>query len=552
MLSLSNLTEADVTQAELALVQMLQDEFPSMDLARGRVLRELLIRPAAMFHALNEANMDELRRSMSLYDISQNPALATDDIVTSVLSNLLLTRDTGAEATGQIRIIVTDQVVTPVDSGATFTANGLEFTATQSFVGVTAANNVINTGSRLITARNDGNYEFLIDVEAVATGTEYNVAAGTRFTTTATIPRLVDAIAAGDFSGGRATEDNATLAARAQSGLSPRVLSGRSHIEALLRENFADLSAVSIIGFADSEMLRDKHNLFEMSMGGKADIYARTALSPERVLVNVTATMTDVAVKTLTIALDRDVAAGVYDALAVYRAGATPFQLQGESEPTLLDSLAILSKVWSYNATQTGDEFVPDLETASEAAFTRYRTLVMQFTDGQSTLTAGQTATYQLYLLKMPEIADIQDFVNARDRRGPATDYLVRAPIPAICSVGIKIEARNTGEVDTDAVKNAVVNAVNALGFDVGHLPGSVVIDAAQGQLTSDAVLDLPLTLVATIYMPDGTTQNITGTDELRVPDNLSDPSVSARTVGFFLRTSNVDVSVSELQTPEV
>ena len=551
MLSIDDLTAHDVTQTEQLLVQMLQDEFPSMDLGRGRVLRELLIRPAAIFYALNGANMDELRRSMSLYNLSLNPALANDDIVDSVLSNLLLTRDVGANASGQIRVIVTSNVSTPVDAGAIFTANDLNFQVTRAFVGVTSINNVVNTGSRLITARADGNYEFLVDVEAVATGTSYNVSEGTRFITTCTIPRLVDLVSASDFTGGRATEDNAALAARATSGLSPRTLSGRDHIEALLWDNFT-LESLSIIGFGDNEMIRDKHNMFELSQGGKVDIYARTAATPARTLVNVTATMLDAASNKLTVSLGRDTLDGIYDVLAVYAAGVTPFQTGEQTEPTLLDSLEIVNKSWAYNVTQTEDEFVPDVETADEAAFTRYRTMVLQFIDPGSSLTNGETATYQVYLLGLPNIAEIQDFVNQRNRRGPAADYLVRAPVPAMCSVGIQIAARNVGEVNTDAIKNAVASRVNTLGFNVGHLPGSVIVDAAQGQIASDAVLELPLMLLAKLYLPDGTIRTVSGTDELRVPSNLGQAQVSARTVAWYLRTSDIDVSVREIATPEV
>lgn len=551
MLSIDNLSSTDVMQAEQLLVQMLQNEYPSMDLGRGRVLRELLIRPAAIFYTLNEFNMDELRRSMSLYNISRDPTLANDDIVDGVLSNLLLTRDTGAAASGQVRVVVTSNVSTPVDAGAIFTANGLNFRVTRAFVGVTSSNNVINTGSRLITPRTDGNYEFLVDVEASVTGTSSNISEGTRFTTTSTIPRLIDLVAAADFAGGRATEDNAALAMRAVSGLSPHTLSGRNHIEALLKDNFT-FESISIIGFGDAEMTRDKHNLFNISQGGKVDLWIRTAPTPLRTLINITATMLDAAAKKLTISINKSVLSGVYDILGVYAAGVKPFQTSEQDEPTLLDSLEITSKTWAYNVSQTGNEFVPDIETIEEAAFSCYRTMVLQFIDSNSSLKNGETATYQLYLLSMPRIESIQNFVNQRDRRNPATDYLVRAPIPALCSVGIRIEARNIGEVDADAIANAIASRINALGFDIGHLPGSVIIDAAQGQLAADAVIDLPLTLLAKLYLPDGTTRIITGTDELRVPNNIYQPQVSARTVAWYLRTSDIDVSIKEIETPEI
>ncbi len=551
MATISDLDASEISQAELLLVQLLQDEYPSMDLSRGRVLRDLVIKPAAIFAVLNEDNMDRLRRSNSILEISQDPTLATDDIVDNTMSNLLLTRDDGAAASGQVRIIITDNVTTAVDSETVFTAAGLEFKATRAFTGVTSAANVVTTSSRLITSRSDGNFEFLVDIEAVLVGTEYNVSEGTRFTVAPTISGLVDVVSAGDFSGGRASEDNAALAAKAQLGLSPKVLSGRSHIEALLLEEFSGLADISIIGFADAEMTRDAHNLFGMSHGGKADIYARTASVPEKALISVTAIMLDSITKTLTVTLPRDTMAGAYDVLAVYRAGVTPFQLNTETEPSLVDSLTISSKSWGYNVTATGDEFVPDITTQQEAAYTRYRTIVLNFLDPASTLADGATATYQIYLLQMPDIADMQDFVNARDRRSPGADYLVRAPVGAVCSVGISVEARSVAEIDTDAIKNAIANRANGLGFSVGHLPASVVIDAAQGQLPADAVLNLPINMLAKLYLPDGTTTIITGTDELRVPV-LSDVTVTARTVAFFLRASNIDVGVTELSTPGV
>ena len=148
MTDLADLSASEVQQAELTLVQMLQDLYPSMDLSRGRVFRELVIRPAAMFHILNNTQMEELRKSSSLLEISQNPSLATDDIVDNALSNLLLTRDTGAAASGQLRIIITSPVVTAIDSDMTFTANGLQFNATRAFVGVTSSANLVNSSQR--------------------------------------------------------------------------------------------------------------------------------------------------------------------------------------------------------------------------------------------------------------------------------------------------------------------------------------------------------------------------------------------------------------------
>lgn len=549
MLSISDLDPTQIEQAEEQLVQMLMDEYPSMDLSRGRVLRDLVIRSAAIMTVQNQMDMDSLRRSFSLQQIASDPSLANDDIVDGVLSNLLLSRDVGAEAVGQIRVILSLKAMTPIDAGAVFEASGLQFTTLRAFTGVTASTNVVNTESRLITSRSDGLFEFLIDVEAAAAGTQYNVAAGTRFTTTTTIPRLVDLVAAVDFSGGRVAEDNAALVARAQNGLSPRVLSGRSHIEALLRSQFPAIQGLSIIGFGDPEMRRDAHNLFQTGAGGKVDIYVRSDSAPSRNILAVTATRVTEDGQ-FSASIGRDAAAGVYDIVGVYQKDVTPYQADGESEPSLIDSLPIVTKAWSFDPS-SDDEFVPDMRSAAEAAFTRYRTLVLTFTDSSSDVAVGGTAEYQVYALQMPQIAEIQDFVNERSRRGPAADYLVRAPVPALCALGIRIYARNVDEIDADAVKQAVATRVNALNFSIGYLPASVVIDAVQGSIAQDAVIDLPISMLATLYLPDGTTRIITASDELTVPD-VGDPLVSSRTVGFFVRIGDIDVNVLQMTTPEV
>lgn len=549
MLAIKDLNSSAVEQAEATLVQFIRDELPSADLTKGRVLYDLLIRPAALFHALNGADMDRLRRSMSIQQISQNPTLANDDIVDGVLSNLMLTRNAGAPAAGQVRIVITSRVTTPIDSDLILTANSNNYTPTRAFVGVTSQTGLVNTGSRLIVERADGLFEFIIDVEAVNPGSAANIAEGTRFTASRTINRLVDISAASDFSGGRATESNAALAARAQQGLSPRTLSGRSHIEALLRSQFPEIEALSIIGFGDVEMRRDAHNLLGVSSGGKVDIYARTALTPQRVIIELEASMTDAAEKTFSVTIGRDTAAGVYAVLGIYREDDSPFTLD-DSEPSMIDSLEIVSVAWATNLTMDAGGFVPDIETDEEASFTRYRQAVVTFKDLDSTLLVGEKAIYQFYLLKMPSIAALQDFVNDRGRRGPASDYLVKAPVPALCSVGVRVLTRNTEEVDTSAILNAIVNRVNQLGFSVGKLPGSVIIDAAQGQLPKDAILDLPLNMFATLHLPDGSKIRLSGTDELSVPDT-GFASVSSRTVGWFLRTTDVDISVEELTTPE-
>ena len=540
-LQLTDLPTGAIDQAEAVLLEMLKTEYPSMDLAPGRVLRDLLLRPAAMMYALNAANMDNLRKSMSILDIANDPSLADPAIVDSVLSNLMITRNEGGIATGSLTIILTSKVMTPISISTVFTSNGLTFTPTQAFTGVTTSAALTNASSRLISTRSDGYYEFTIDITATAAGSSYNLAAGSRFTTTGSINGMVDLVAQSDMTGGSDVETNSELVIKAQNGLSAHVLSGRAHVEALLKENFSTIQQCSITGFGDAEMERDRHNLFGVSYGGKADIWLQTATRPQQQVVNVTATMTDAAAKTFTATLTRDQFAGGYAVLAMYRYNASPFVLTGESTPTFLDSLPIVSQVKTLDISSTG-EFVPSLFDVSEGSFSRYCAVTVTFTDTASTLSVGQTATYSAYVLYMPDIAAVQTFVNSRARRGPASDYLVRGAIPVMVSVGLKVVSESATTVDTNSIKSAIANAVNGMTFSVGKLPSSVIIDAAHSQLATGQYVKMPISLVGKAYLPDDTTKTIQGINELVLTDD--DPAVSANTVRYFTSAYDINVAV--------
>ena len=99
--TIDTLDQATVQANEDFLVNFLASEFPNLDLTTGRVLRELLIRPAAIFYTLNNVNITNLQNSMSMLTVSQNPDLATPEVVAAILSNYRLTPSQGTTASGQ-------------------------------------------------------------------------------------------------------------------------------------------------------------------------------------------------------------------------------------------------------------------------------------------------------------------------------------------------------------------------------------------------------------------------------------------------------------------
>lgn len=547
-LSINDLDPTQVAAAETYLASFLQEEYPSMDLTPGRVLRELLIRPAALFHVLNQTNMDRLRQSMSMLAIEADPTLADADTVDAVLSNYRITRQAGTAASGYVSLIISDLLTTAVPAGTVFTSNGLNYVTQQAYIGVTSAAAVVTEQERLITRRTDGYYSFTVPVTAEAAGDQYNAKLGARFTLAPTVSGLIDAVAAADFSPGVAEETNAELVQRFKEALSPQTMAGRIHIQSLLRTPVPNFLDLSIIGFGDTEMLRDRHNIFEVSTGGKADLYLRSTTLPLETVLTKSAVLIDKTNKLWQTELNRGEAPGFYEVLAITAVNAADAAASYE--------LTEETRGLDLTPPNVGD-FVPDLANLTEGAYTRYQTAVIKFSvpdvDVTTLTELSSTQDFKVRILVLPDIATAQDFVNDRGRRNPQADYLVRAPIPALLGVTMQVNYTDDDETpNAAAIRQAVAAKVNALTFAAGRVDASVIHTAAQSVLNGpDVHVVSPLDLLCVIRKPAGTTLTLRSANSIVIPD-LPEEGVSPRNTCFYLDEAGVDVTIQKVSKKEV
>lgn len=539
--TINDLDADQVAQAEAFLTAFLKEEYPSMDLTEGRVLRDLLIRPAAIFHVLNQTNIDLVRQSMSVLAIEANPALADPALVDAVFSNYRIVRQVGTKASGNVTIVIRSLLTTPVNQGTTFVANGLAFVTTAAYVGVTTVDAVVNNQQRLIVQRADGTYAFTVPVEAAQAGSQYKVRGNTRFAVTPRPAGFIDAYAAADFAGGTDTQTNADLVAQFKQGISPEVFSGRINIEAAIRQLVPTLHSLSIVGFGDEEMLRDRHNIFAISTGGKADIFTRVQPLPETKLVELEATLIDKAAGKWQLAIARDTAPGFYAIDSV-------LPLDSADQGTL----ELTDETRGLDLSPDGNLFIPEVNGLLEGGYSRFQTAVVQFLDPTTDATAlienESKQTYKVTILHMPRIKDVQNLSSDRSKRNPQADYLVRAPVPAFVALSVKILYTDAVDApDADAVKQAIVERVSGLKFTMGRLPASIVFDALHDVIPrSGAMAVSPLDMMCRIVRPDGTTVLLRSGNELVVPDDPAN-GVTSRTVAFYLDVTGVDVSVEKV-----
>ena len=541
-LSFSDVSPTLIDQAEDYLVEFLSELYPSRDFSKGRVIRELVLNVAAILHAINREDIDNLLASFSPLVIAQDPAAADPAIVDAVFANYGVERYDGNKATGNVAIIIGDLLTTSVPDTTIFIANGLSYVVTQAYVGVTTVDAVLTASERLIEERPDGTYVFTVPVVASDVGESYRATRGTRFTASPAITGVIDIEAAADFEGGTDAETNAELVESTQQGIAPKVFSGRAQVAALFQDQYPQLVNMSQVGLGDPEMLRDRDNIFQTSTGGKADLYVQTADTPEEVLI--VKECTYLGAQEWQATIDRDDAPGFYLINSVAPHNLIVFE----------GSLEVLSEIRGLDMTPETD-WVNSVTGMVQGAYSRYQTAVVKFKDPQTalTVTVGEKTDYDFYILRAPDVKTLNDLTVERSRRPENGDYLVRAAVPALAYISLEIQYRSTTAApDVDAVKQAIASRINALGFAIGRLPMALVVDAAQGALESGGTYTFtPLNMYAEIYPPDTVPEGkitVIDVNQLDIP-YLPDRNVTQRTTVFYLPVSAIDVIVKPMST---
>jgi hypothetical protein len=275
----------DVAAATNFLESFLSSEVPQGDFTAGTALHDLCVSAIASVVAFFQADAAQIRQMQSLTSVQAatgGDPEALSDAVTAILSNFLLSPNSGTFARGfaighssqQVDVIIAPSITFTFSPGVIFvTDNGGDTFLVQAseLTPVTDA-----TGNVL-------DYEFRIPMVAVATGTSYNVQPGLFATWDRFNPYITRVEVTTAFSGGAGQESTTDFLAQAPTAISVRNLINSRSIEATLESNFADIETVLVVGMGDPEMQRDivptvaPHLQFHV--GGCVDIYVRTGLT---------------------------------------------------------------------------------------------------------------------------------------------------------------------------------------------------------------------------------------------------------------------------------
>lgn len=538
-ITLRPLTQLDPDAVRAALaetVQRVQEDNPNLELRRG-VFAELLAYYHAVLDTQRRTYTNDVLNSRSLLAMQEDPALADPDLVDAVLSNFRVTRRPGRTASGEVTVVVSDDVTVTVAEGSVWEARGRRFVAPRVYTAKAEAGQVTGPGDRLLAPLPDGTFAFTITVEAAEEGPDYSVAKDTLVAPLSVPPNYVTSYAASDFVPGLLPETNGEVLARLQEGVAAKALSNRGNMAAALRavDAFSRVVAMSIVGAGDAELTRAFHSVLPVALGGRCDWYVRTQEHPARVVLAKTATLVAKNADGTGVwqfGVGRDDAPGFYEFRDIRPPDADPSQGGYEvvSDERGLDL--------------TGGGWRPDLADAVEAAYSPYSTAVVRFLDttDHADLAVGDAREYALAAVVMPQVGDIQATVGGRDVRPYGGDVLVKAPVPCFLTVNFTV-LKKTGQADPDrdAIRDAVARVANTLGF-AGALYASQLQDVIHAYLTDGQSVSA-IDMHGRIRYPDGATVYLRDAEVLEVPDDPAN-MVTARTVQFLCTPEDVGVTV--------
>lgn len=240
-------SQQDILQAELFTKQVLEAQFPDLDLREGTGLRDTLIRPKAYLLAKLKAGFDLYFSQNSVAGIDDS---SSSDLTDAILSNWFLERKIGTKSIINARLFFARAKNVSITSDTYFSPdNTLKFFPQES--------NSYLSDSMQYDSYSD---EYYLDIDLIAEseGSAYNISTGSLLYFSNFDPYFLRAEINFLKDTAVSSETNTEFIARAKTAISTRNLINSPSIDSNLREEFNFLNKIFSVGKKDQEMVRDQ------------------------------------------------------------------------------------------------------------------------------------------------------------------------------------------------------------------------------------------------------------------------------------------------------
>ena len=466
--NLSGISQTEFEAAKAISKELLASGNSTLDLRDGTALSDLLIGPGAQLTAYNDKNIEDLRVQMSFKLMQANPSLATPEAMDNLAANYNIVRRQGSQASGSALITVSSGQEYTVPSGYVLTIGNLRYLTVQAW---TLINGVITDPLIQIQLQLDAsnNYYFTLPMQAEYAGSTYNATAGTSMIIIqGGIPNIQSAVVYAAFGGGTNTETNDQFIARIPVAMSQSEFSSIDSITARLMNQFPNIYDVAVLGMGDEEMLRDKHNIFGGSFGGRVDVYLKSFRQPyTKVIVK---TATKVSDRVYTFSLNSSDAPGYYCIRSITSPSST-MTAETDFQTPAIGSFPFTEARSGYQVGNTFHDFSPEsTQQTIETGYSVWQASTIVVTDVPSVVTAG-VASYPDKLdlkveLYMPDqLMEIQAYIDSKAVINKESDTVAKSALLAFVTVTANVYRKATVVLDMPAMTQAVADYINSKTF---------------------------------------------------------------------------------------
>lgn len=468
MRTLNDISQTDFEASKLLSKELLATDNPALDLRDTTALSDLLVGPRSQLAALDNLNIQDLKTQMSLKLMEENPDLSSEAAMDNLAANYNIVRRAGSQASGSALIMIGSGQEYTVPSGYTLAIGSLQYLTTQAWTLINGT--VIDPLTQLaIKLDAQGNYYFIMPMQAELVGAAYNMSEGTALVVIQSgVPNIVSAAVYEAFGGGTDSETNSQFIQRIPIAMSQAEFSSVDAISTRLMNQFSTIYDVSVIGMGDEEMLRDKHNIFGGSFGGRIDIYLKNFRQPSAKMLTKTATRVSDGVYAF--GLNTEDAPGYYCIRSITSPSSTMTAETDFAIPAI-GSFPFSEIRSGYQVGNTFHDFSSiTAQQTIETAYSVWQQATVTVTDVPPVISGGSAAypdtlNFKVEIYMPTQLTEIQSYIDSKAVINKESDTVAKSALLAFVTVTANVYRKSTTALDMNAMTQAVTDYINSKTF---------------------------------------------------------------------------------------
>lgn len=542
-------TNTEFNEAVQSLTKIIQEQDISLDIKKGSVIRELVIRPFAFCYTKVASFLNSWLSEVSFNNLSQS-LQTSSNIVDTLSGNFFIERKSGSSASGFITLTLSiPSVRIPIHTR--FIIDGYAFQTIKTYIITSDLTDYTDTSScaYLKAAKITQNqYKVNIPVTSQIQG-QIQIPRGVQVQVTSQIPYIQAVDILSPITGGTSAQSNASVIQRCKNSVINSIGTLDS-IKAKLQKAASTVLSCNILDSKSPDCQRALLNPYGISIPGIVDLYIKTAnqISTTQISLSVNSIESDDNIKALRNALlnEEDKQAFKYfihikdsDYCGLFSISSIIFESTNEDSPLQKSFIS------TFIYTDFTYEDLSDLEMFKKKQ-NSYRLSPNQETIIFLKQMPSSTGFAQVTFNYMPNIAVQNSLLNTQDSGFAGLDIMTKAALPVTIRIKAQLKSSNTiSEQLLQQLKIQIAKIINAMPVGSNILNMDNVAQAIRSMYPTIRLV-LPYTLSANLYRIDGSQTSIySTTGVLDLFDRRNNSDVSNPSIYFFTTTPTyIDLQV--------